>query len=77
MPISVKINGNPISTLQINWVLLSGMIVKTGINVSIMPGTKIGPKSIIGPSVCLMEDVEPNTMVGLPTPVGLKKKVIK
>jgi len=77
MPISVKINGNPISSSTDKLGAFIGNDCKTGISVSIMPGTKIGPKSIIGPSVCLMEDVEPSTMVGLPASAGLTKKVIK
>ena len=36
---------------------------KTGINVSIMPGVRIGPHSIVGPHVLLQRDVEANTMV--------------
>ena len=35
---------------------------RTGINVSIMPGVKIGPNSIIGPSVNLTEDVNSYTI---------------
>ena len=47
---------------------------RTGINVSIMPGIKIGPNSIIGPSVCLTEDVKSNTMVGLSASVRPVRK---
>ncbi len=37
--------------------------VKTGINVSMMPGVKIGHDSWIGPNTALTRDVEPNTFV--------------
>jgi len=36
---------------------------KTGVNVSIMPGVRIGPHSIVGPHVLLSRDLEPNTML--------------
>lgn len=32
---------------------------RTGINVSVMPGTRIGPNSIVGPHVCLTRDLPP------------------
>jgi len=36
---------------------------KTGINVSIMPGVRIGPNSVVGPHVMLRRDLGPNRMV--------------
>ena len=36
---------------------------RTGINVSIMPGVRIGPNSIVGPHVMLTRDLEPNRMI--------------
>ncbi len=36
---------------------------KTGINVSIMPGIRIGPNSFVGPNVNLTRDLEPNKMI--------------
>jgi len=35
----------------------------TGVNVSIMPGTKIGPNSIVGSHVCLTKDLGPDKMI--------------
>lgn len=40
---------------------------RTGINVSIMPGVRIGPNSIVGPHVMLTHDLEPNRMILLDT----------
>jgi acetyltransferase-like isoleucine patch superfamily enzyme len=35
---------------------------KTGINASILPGTRVGPNSFVGPHVCLTKDLAPNKM---------------
>lgn len=40
-----------------------GADTKTGINVSIMPGVRIGPNSMVGPHVLLRRDLGPNRMV--------------
>jgi bifunctional UDP-N-acetylglucosamine pyrophosphorylase/glucosamine-1-phosphate N-acetyltransferase len=37
--------------------------VKTGINVSLMPGVKIGPNSAIGAEVLVSRDVPANTLL--------------
>ncbi|MEM3574343.1 MAG: glucose-1-phosphate thymidylyltransferase, partial [Candidatus Bathyarchaeia archaeon] len=37
--------------------------VKTGINVSIMPGVKIGGGALIGPGCVIYDDVEPRARV--------------
>ena len=63
--ISVRVNGNPTNTGMDKFGAVIGNNCRTGINVSIMPGVKIGSNSIIGPSVCLTEDVESDTIVKL------------
>lgn len=40
-----------------------GSYSRTGVNVSVMPGVRIGPDSIVGPHVCLTKDLAPDTMV--------------
>jgi acetyltransferase-like isoleucine patch superfamily enzyme len=35
---------------------------KTGINASILPGIRVGPRSFVGPHVCLTKDLGPNKM---------------
>ena len=72
--ISVQVNDNPMNTGRDKFGVVIGNNCRTGINVSIMPGIKIGPNSIIGPSVCLTEDVKSNTMVGLSASVRPVRK---
>jgi len=36
---------------------------KTGINVSVMPGVRVGPNSVVGPHVMLRRDLGPNRMI--------------
>jgi bifunctional UDP-N-acetylglucosamine pyrophosphorylase/glucosamine-1-phosphate N-acetyltransferase len=62
--ISVRVNENLVNTGIDKFGAIIGDNCRTGINVSIMPGIKIGPNSIIGPSVYLTKDVESNTMMG-------------
>ena len=64
-PISVQVNGGPVSTGMDKFGAIIGDNCRTGINVSIMPGIKIGPNAIIGPSVYLTEDVDSNTIIQL------------
>jgi bifunctional UDP-N-acetylglucosamine pyrophosphorylase/glucosamine-1-phosphate N-acetyltransferase len=63
--ISVRVNGNLLDTGTDKFGAIIGDNCRTGINVSIMPGVKIGPNSIIGPSVYLTNDVESNTVMRL------------
>jgi len=37
--------------------------VKTGINVSFMPGVKVGPSSAIGSEIVVLRDVPANTFL--------------
>jgi bifunctional UDP-N-acetylglucosamine pyrophosphorylase/glucosamine-1-phosphate N-acetyltransferase len=63
-PISVRVNDDSVNTGMDKFGAIIGDNCRTGINVSIMPGRKIGPNSIIGPSVYLTKDVDANTMMG-------------
>ena len=36
---------------------------KTGTNSCTLPGVRVGPNSIIGPGVTLLEDLEPNKII--------------
>ncbi len=47
---------------------LIGNNVRTGINVSIMPGVRIGANSFVGPHVCLDNDLPENRMARAVTP---------
>lgn len=72
--ISVRIGDSLVKTGRDKFGAIVGDNCRTGINVSIMPGVKIGPDSIIGPSVCLTKDVEPGTMVMERPPVRPVRK---
>lgn len=49
---------------------------KTGVNVGIMPGVRIGPNSFVGPHVNLNQDLEPNKMILMePSHRILKNKI--
>lgn len=61
--ISVRIEGKPIDSGLDKFGAIIGNSSKTGVNVTVMPGVKIGPNSIVGPNVCLTEDIEPDKMV--------------
>jgi len=63
--ISAKIEGKPINSGLNKFGAIVGNNSKTGVNVSVMPGVKIGPGSIVGPQVCLTKDLEPNRMAVL------------
>ncbi len=61
--ISVKIDGEPVDTGLNKLGAIIGNNCKTGVNVSVMPGVKIGPNSIVGSHVCLTEELEPDTII--------------
>jgi len=55
--VKVKIGEHLIDTGRIKFGAIIGNNCKTGINTSIMPGIKISPGSIVGPHICISEDV--------------------
>ena len=61
--ISVMVGGEAIDTGRDKLGAIIGDNCKTGVNVSIMPGIKIGPNSIVGSHVCLTKDLEPDKIV--------------
>jgi len=62
-PVKVNVGDVKFSTGKTKFGCIVGENCKTGINVSIMPGIKIGPNSIVGPGVILNEDLEPNKII--------------
>ncbi len=58
--ISVIIEGETIDSGLDKLGAIVGNDSKTGVNVSVMPGIKIGPNSIVGPHVCLTDDLDPD-----------------
>ena len=63
LPVKMNIRDEIVSSGRRKLGVFLGDDVKTGINVSLFPGVKIGPGSWIGPHVPLCEDVPPQTLV--------------
>ena len=66
----VKINvgdksSEKISTGMEKFGCIMGENCKTGINSSILPGKKLGPNSIVGPAVCLQDDLESGKIISI------------
>jgi UDP-N-acetylglucosamine diphosphorylase/glucosamine-1-phosphate N-acetyltransferase len=61
--ISVRIGDESIDTGRDKFGAIVGNNSKTGVNVSVMPGIRIGPNSTVGPHVCLTEDLEPDRLI--------------
>jgi len=61
--IKVTVGGESIDTGLDKFGAIMGGNSKTGINASIMPGVRIGPRSFVGSHVCLMKDLPPDRMV--------------
>lgn len=61
--VKMTIDGIRIDTGRRKMGAVIGGYVKTGINVSIMPGVKIGSHSTIYPGIVVYKDVPPNTIV--------------
>jgi NDP-sugar pyrophosphorylase family protein len=60
--ISVVVNGEELNTGLNKLGALVGNGVRTGINVGIMPGRRVGEGSFVGPHVCLTEDLPAGKM---------------
>jgi len=61
--VSVRVGKECIDTGRKKFGAIIGGHSRTGINVSTMPGIKIGPNSIVGPNVCLTSDLEPDSFI--------------
>ncbi len=61
--VPVEIEGKSTDSGQDKFGAIVGSYSRTGVNVSVMPGVRIGPDSIVGPHVCLTKDLAPDTMV--------------
>lgn len=60
--VPVRTDGRSIDTGLNKFGAIVGNNSRTGVNVSVLPGVKIGPSSIVGPNVCLTKDLEPDSM---------------
>lgn len=63
LPIKVTIKGERVSSGKRKLGAFLGDRVKTGINVSLYPGVKVGPGSWIAPHITVNRDVPPNTLL--------------
>ena len=61
--ISVRVGDESVDTGLDKFGAIIGNNSKTGVNVSVMPGIRIGPNSIVGPNVCLTNDLEPDSFI--------------
>ncbi|NOH31326.1 sugar phosphate nucleotidyltransferase [Vibrio mediterranei] len=61
--VSHNIHGKRITPMAYSNAVYLGDFVRTGVNTSIMPGVKVGSRSVIGSNVCLNEDVKSNTII--------------
>ncbi len=61
--VRVKIDSEAVDTGLDKFGCIMGENCKTGINASIMPGTRIGPNAIVGSHTMVHDNLEPDTML--------------
>jgi bifunctional UDP-N-acetylglucosamine pyrophosphorylase/glucosamine-1-phosphate N-acetyltransferase len=61
--ISVGVGDESVDTGRDKFGAIIGNNSRTGVNVSVTPGVRIGPNSIVGPHVCLTHDLEPDSFI--------------
>jgi len=61
--VKVKINNREIDSGRDKFGAIVADNCKTGINACLLPGVRVGPHSIVGPDVCLYNDLEPNKII--------------
>ena len=59
----MRIEGEPIDSGRDKLGSVIGNNCKTGVNVSVMPGIRIGPNSIVSSHVCLTADLERDSII--------------
>jgi len=74
--VKVKVGDNWFNTYTNKFGCIVGEGCKTGINVSILPGIKIGANSIVGPHVHLNNDLAPNKFIYVIQPQMVKNNPI-
>jgi UDP-N-acetylglucosamine diphosphorylase/glucosamine-1-phosphate N-acetyltransferase len=73
-PVEVFVKGERVLTGKRKLGVFMGDGVKTGINVSLFPGVKIGQQSWIGPHVALDRDVPPRSLVTLKSSFEIRQR---
>ncbi len=61
--VKVKINENDVDSGRDKLGAIVGENCQVGVNATILPGKKLGPNSIVGPGVCLQENLETNKII--------------
>ncbi len=61
--IKVNINGKEVDSCREKLGAMVANNCKIGVNVTLLPGIKLGPNSIVGPNVCLRDDLEGNRTI--------------
>jgi len=61
--IQIKVGNNLVDTGYDKLGAILGRGCRIGVNASLMPGVRVGPDSVVGPQVCLHDDVQANKMV--------------
>ena len=61
--IMMRIKDELVDTGRRKFGVIMGDMSKTGVNVSINPGKRIGPHSLVGPGVIVYSDIKPNIIV--------------
>ncbi len=74
--VPVRVGNQKVDTGLVKFGAIVGRNCKTGINASIMPGVKVGPDSIVGPHVCMMQDLAADSMVVAEVPQNTIRKRI-
>jgi bifunctional N-acetylglucosamine-1-phosphate-uridyltransferase/glucosamine-1-phosphate-acetyltransferase GlmU-like protein len=74
LPVKMRVKGASVDTGRRKLGAFLGDGVKTGINVSLFPGVKVGPQSWIGPHVALDSDVPPKTLVTLKSSLEIRQR---
>jgi bifunctional UDP-N-acetylglucosamine pyrophosphorylase/glucosamine-1-phosphate N-acetyltransferase len=62
-PVKVEVKGLKVSSGLRKFGVILGDEVKTAVNVSIMPGVKVGPRSLLGPNLSISTDIPADTLV--------------
>jgi UDP-N-acetylglucosamine diphosphorylase/glucosamine-1-phosphate N-acetyltransferase len=74
--VPVKVKEEKVSSGTDKLGVIMGEDSKTGCNATLMPGTKVGPHSIVGPGVMLYDDLPPDSIISGSAPYTIKKNEI-
>jgi bifunctional UDP-N-acetylglucosamine pyrophosphorylase/glucosamine-1-phosphate N-acetyltransferase len=75
VPVNVK--GEEVSSGTDKLGVIMGPDCKTGCNATLMPGAKVGPRSIVGPGVVLSDDLPPGKLILGPAPYTVTENEIE